>query len=317
MILSASRRTDIPAFYGDWLLRRLQAGEIYSKNPFNPKMISRIPLSLQTVDCIIFWTKNPAPFLNMLPKIDNLGYHYYFTFTLTPYDKDLEPGLPPKTEVLETFKNLSRKIGKQKVVWRYDPILFTGKYNFDFHVQAFRALCEKLSPFTERCIISFLSAYKKIQGAMENHQILMPALKEKHKLLKELGKISHESDIPLYTCFQDLDLSAYPNINKGACIDQKLIEQIIGCRIKAKTDPSQRPDCLCIQSRDIGSYNCCTHNCIYCYAGGSRQNQQKNLAAYKPESPLLCSSLQGTEIIKTIPDAKSWKITSAQNDLFD
>ena len=158
MILSVSRRTDIPAYYSAWFLNRLAEGFVLVPNPHNPRQLSRIPLSPETVDCIVFWTKNPAPMLDALPRIEAAGYPFYFQFTLTPYGPRTEPGLPPKEELVRAFWALSRRLGPKRVVWRYDPVMVDGRYPTAWHLERFEALCNALEGAAERCVFSFVDA---------------------------------------------------------------------------------------------------------------------------------------------------------------
>ena len=162
MILSVSRRTDIPAFFGEWFINRLQDGFVCVRNPFNKNMVSKIKLNAKDVDCIVFWTKDATNFINYLPSIDELGYKYYFQYTITPYDKEIERNLKDKNELIDNFINLSKKIGKEKVVWRYDPILIAKGISLDWHIKQFENLCKELSGYTNKVVISFLDEYKKL-----------------------------------------------------------------------------------------------------------------------------------------------------------
>ena len=166
MILSASRRTDIPAFYADWFLNRLREGSVLVRNPMNYHQVSEVKLTPENVDCIVFWTKNPSRLLEKLPEIDNLGYRYYFQFTLNPYDRSIEENLPEKNVLVETFKRLSDQCGPQKVIWRYDPIFVGGDYPVQYHAEQFDHLARQLNGYTEKCIFSFLDPYAKIQKAI-------------------------------------------------------------------------------------------------------------------------------------------------------
>ena len=160
MILSASRRTDIPTFYSEWFFNRIKEGFLYVRNPMNAHQISRIDLSPEVVDCIVFWTKNPIPMLPRLPELD--AYKYYFQFTLTGYGKDMETNLPDKKgQLIPAFQELAGKIGKKRVIWRYDPIVFTKKYTPDYHIRAFTQIAEALDGCTEKCVISFVDIYAK------------------------------------------------------------------------------------------------------------------------------------------------------------
>jgi hypothetical protein len=158
MILSVSRRTDIPNYYSEWFLNRIKEGYLYVRNPMNTHQISKIKITPELVDCIVFWTKNPKP---MMDKLDELkDYFYYFQFTLTGYGKDVEPNLPHKREkMIPIFQELSRKLGKEKVIWRYDPIMITDQYTVEYHMQAFREIAESLNGYTDKVIISFLDCY--------------------------------------------------------------------------------------------------------------------------------------------------------------
>lgn len=159
MILSVSRRTDIPRWYSEWLLRRLRAGEVLVRNPYRPGQLRRVPLSPAVVDAIVFWTKDPAPLLPWLDELDGMGYRYLFQFTLTPYGPEIEPGLRDKRAIVETFQVLGCRLGRGRVLWRYDPILFTDAIGLAWHEARFRKLCKALSPFTDQVTVSFLDPY--------------------------------------------------------------------------------------------------------------------------------------------------------------
>lgn len=156
MIISASRRTDIPAFYSRWLLRRLEEGEVLVRNPVRPGQVSRISLAPENVDALVFWTKNPAPFLPQLPVIASMGYSFYVLFTITPYGERIEPGVPGIETRVEVFRALSRLLGRERVIWRYDPVILGGGMDADWHAGAFRYLASRLSGSTCRCMFSFL-----------------------------------------------------------------------------------------------------------------------------------------------------------------
>lgn len=290
MILSASRRTDIPAFYTPWLINRLKEGYVITRNPFNPNQVSRISLSPALVDCIVFWTKDPGPMLQSLEWLDR--YHYYFQFTLTPYDKSIEPNLRDKRDLLETFVTLSKRLGKERVLWRYDPILLRGRYTLAYHKQAFRRMCERLCRYTETVTISFVDCYKKIKTnlrELEKEEIL--------DLGRFFGEIGREYGLKVRTCCETVDLSAY-GIQKGRCIDPELIERICGGRLEISRDKNQRPACGCCESIDIGAYDTCVHGCAYCYATKSMETAERNHAAHRWESPLLIGEITEPEKLK-------------------
>ena len=167
MIVSASRRTDIPAFHGDWFMKRVQGTYIQVPNPYNPAQISTVSLLPEHVDAFVFWTKNPGPFLPHLEELNQRGFQYYFTYTLNPYETDLEKYLPKLQTRLETFKTLAERLGPDRIQWRYDPVIMNEKYNEDFHLEKFGYLAEQLEGFTWVCITSFLKMYPKIKSQME------------------------------------------------------------------------------------------------------------------------------------------------------
>ena len=225
MIISASRRTDIPAFYALWFLNRLGEGHVLVPNPFDPRSVSRVSLRPDTVDCIVFWTKNPAP---MLPRLGELnGFKYYFQFTLNPYGKDIERNLPSIEERIEIFRKLSETIGKERVVWRYDPILINETYDTRFHREAFARLARKLSNHTERCMLGFIDRYRHIRPALDRQDIRPPERGEIESMAASFRCAVADSPIRLETCTVKIDLS-HAGIPGGPCIDKDLIERIAG-----------------------------------------------------------------------------------------
>jgi hypothetical protein len=280
MILSASRRTDIPAFFGEWFMNRLTERKVLVRNPMNPKSISEIALDPDLVDCIVFWTKNPENFLPYLPGIDDFGYRYYFQFTLTAYDSTIERNLD-KTNIIETFIKLSEYLGKEKVIWRYDPIFVNDKFTLKYHIENFESLCKKLYKHTERCVISFVDRYPFLDENFKQNNIFELSDNEIDVLADSFTTISKKYNLPLFTCCEKINLDKY-EIAHNKCIDADLIDRLFNLNIKYKKDPSQRLDCGCCVSRDIGAYNTCLHDCIYCYA--KRGNK---LATHDPKGALL------------------------------
>ena len=164
MIISASMRTDIPAFFSDWLLKRIEEQYAYVRNPMNPHQVSRISLVPEVVDCMVFWSKNPAPMMEKLERLE--GYAYYFQFTLNAYGRDMEANLPPLEDRIDTFRRLSQRLGRHRVIWRYDPVIVNGRYSLDWHRERFGYIADRLSDYTERVTISFVDLYPKIAGAV-------------------------------------------------------------------------------------------------------------------------------------------------------
>jgi len=264
-IISVSRRTDIPAFYDDWFFEHLQKGFVNVKNPFNPHQIRKVSLKKEDVLCFVFWTKNPLP---MLPKLNLLkDFPFYFLFTLNPYGRDVEIYVPDKTELIETFRKLSEQIGKKRVIWRYDPILLSEKYNLAFHFERFEFLAEKLHNYTEKCIISFIDFYRKTKRKTAHLHLREISEKDKKMIVKNFSETAKKFNIKIQTCAEKTDFSEF-GISHGKCIDDELISEIIGREIHIPKDKNQRKECNCVSSIDIGTYDTCHHHCLYCYANG-------------------------------------------------
>ena len=206
MIISASRRTDIPNYCSEWLLNRIKEGYVYVRNPMNPRQVSKIALSPEVVDCIVFWTKNPKP---MLAKLDSLNaYTYYFQFTLTGYGADIECGLPDKKhDIIPTFQELSQKIGAQRVIWRYDPILFTDKYTPEYHLKAYAEIAHKLRGYTTKCVISFVDTYAKNQKSMKALHTCFLTESEVVVFAKKIAQIASDNNMAVASCAEKIDLS--------------------------------------------------------------------------------------------------------------
>lgn len=304
MILSVSRRTDIPNYYSEWFINRIKEGHLYVRNPMNPHQISRIICSPDVVDCIVFWTKNPA---NMLDKLDSLrDYIYYFQFTLTGYGRDVEPNLPDKrAELIPTFRKLSERIGKEGVIWRYDPILFSPRYSMDYHLKAFEEIADNLAGYTERVVISFIDLYAKIQRNARELGIRQPTIEEMNDLAARMAAIAAEHNLRIETCAEQIDLEA-AGVSHGSCIDKKLIERLTGCKISGEKDKNQRKECGCMESVEVGTYNTCKNGCVYCYANGSPEQVRRSCGLYDAHAPLLCGKITGDEHI-TERNVKSLK----------
>lgn len=293
MILSVSRRTDIPNYYSEWFYNRIKAGFLYVRNPMNIHQVSRIDLSPEVVDCIVFWTKNPA---NMLERLEELyEYQYYFQFTLTGYGRDIEPNLPDKrNELIGTFKKLSEKIGKERVIWRYDPILINERYGAEYHLKAFDEIANRLRDHTEKVIISFVDLYAKTQRNTKGLNIQNLSKEQMVGIAKELEKIAKRNRLVIETCAEQIDLTGI-GIKHGSCIDKKLIEKISGCRSVMEKDKNQREECGCYESMEVGTYNTCKNGCKYCYANFNNEKVKGSMELYDANSPLLCGILHSDD----------------------
>lgn len=293
MILSVSRRTDIPAFYSDWFFNRLKAGFVCVRNPMYPEKVSKISLDKEVIDCIVFWTKNVKPMLDRLDELD--GYNYYFQYTLNPYETDVEPiiGINRNTNI-ETMIHLSERIGADKVIWRYDPIFTSQKYTKDYHIKSFKKMAESLRGYTSRVIISFLDLYGQTKRNMPDIDKFDET--EYRDLVRQLVQIAKDNGMIVESCAEKIDLSE-EGVMHGHCIDKDLIEEIVGYRLTGGKDKGQRQECGCMENIDIGVYNTCKNGCKYCYAMYGEKDVVENIKAYNPESPILCGIEMPTDIV--------------------
>jgi DNA repair photolyase len=265
MIISASRRTDIPACHSEWFWGRLKAGFVRVPNPFNHRQISELSLRPDDVTGMVLWTKNPSP---MIHRLDELGdYNYYFQFTLNGYDKDVEPNLPPKSELVEIFKKLSASIpenGNKRVVWRYDPILLNAKYTIEYHVKKFAEIARELKDYTSKCTVSFIDIYRKTKRIARELELTEITERDKNILAGALSFTAHECGLAIDTCAEDIDLAKY-GIEHARCVDDRIFKDVFGVDLQYRRD-GQREYCGCTACRDIGTFGTCAIGCKYCYA---------------------------------------------------
>ncbi len=300
MILSASRRTDIPGYYSEWLVNRLREGYAYYRNPMNHAQLCKVLLTPENIDCIVFWTKDPAPMMDRLGELDARGYKYYFQFTITPYGlpyrgtavgKQLEPKLKEKKEILETFQFLSERLGRDRVLWRYDPIIINENITEEYHLEQFRTLCHELSDYTELCTISFADVYRKLNNTVKEQVLREIKQEQMHRVAAAFSGIAECQGIALRACCEAIDLTG-DGILPASCIDQATVEKVCGHPVDAGKDKSQRPHCGCMKSVDIGAYNTCRNGCVYCYANHSMASIDRNCGRHDPASPIMIGSLE-------------------------
>jgi len=268
MIISASRRCDIPRFHFDWFLRQLEAGYVDVANPFNASQIRRVSLKPEDAEFLVFWTRDPRALLAAPPE----QYPFYTMITLTGYPEILEPNVPPAGDIIQAMRAMSEKWGRKRVIWRYDPIFFSSITDAAFHCRNFAELAAELSGSVDRVIISVYDEYagaKRRLSALERDGLvevfshsdqdghIPPELKE---LVAELARIASEAGMEIRSCAEAEDLSVL-GVKPGACIDGELINSQTGSK-----DKNQRRNCRCVSSVDIGSYGSCPAGCVYCYA---------------------------------------------------
>ncbi len=323
MIISASRRTDIPAFYADWFMTRIRAGFFHRVNPFNANQVSAFSLAPEHVDAICFWTKNPRPLMAHLDELDQRGYRYYVQFTLNPYDLTFEPHVPPLDERLATFRELADRIGPEKMVWRYDPVILTSATPVAWHLEQVAQIATQLAGATRRLVFSFYDFYGKGQGrlhaALKGTKITLVDITapdhaaELHQLARGFAAVAARHRLRILSCSEELDLSAL-GIEHGACVDGQLIRDLFGGDPPTAKDRNQRQACRCVESVDMGIYNTCRFGCTYCYANFNEGQIAGNLLKHQPHSPSLLGRHEGEIEIQT--GLKKQKCGGCQGELF-
>lgn len=293
MILNVSGRCDVCAFYSKWFYSRLKAGYVDVRNPFNPHQISRILLNKENIECIVFCTKNPIPMLKRLNEID---IPYVFHITLTSYHNDIETDVPNKKEIIEAIRFLSNKIGKDKVIVRYDPILLSDRYTIEYHEKAFDSLLKQVSGYIHTCVISFVDMYKNTKENQKDMKLIHMNEGQMKEIGKRFGKIGKKYNIHIQTCAEKIDLSEY-NIHNKPCFDKEEIEKWIGYSLSFTTSKGVRNNCACIPTVDIGDYNCCYHGCKYCYANYDKILLNKNRDKHHVDSSILLGRLEKEDVI--------------------
>ncbi|SMY34981.1 DUF1848 domain-containing protein [Photobacterium andalusiense] len=294
MIISASRRTDIPAFYHRWFINRIKAGFLLTRNPYNAKQIRRISLAVEDVDAIVFWTRNAEKLIKHLPSL--VDYNYYFQYTITGYPKLLEKHLPNTHKSIDTFSRLSDIIGPDKVIWRYDPILVSNLTPIDEHKRKFEKIAKLLNGKTRKVVISFADLYQKTErnlNIIQNfkyHDILENRL-ELLDLCSHLVDVCKVYNLDIETCAEDINLDNI-GIGRGKCIDENLLNKLFDLNLSSLKDSNQRTECGCIKSIDIGDYNTCLHGCSYCYATYSETSVKKNQLKHDLNSPFLLGGIE-------------------------
>jgi hypothetical protein len=269
MIVSASRRTDIPRFFAEWFMNRIKGGYCLVPNPYNAKQISRISLTAGDVTALVFWTRFPGQLLDFLPDLDERGYKYYFQYTLTGYGRQIEKNAPPVEQAIDCFKKVSSHVGAERIIWRYDPILFTKGMGTSFHLDNFGRLAKALGGKSLKVVISFMDEYRRTLSAFSREGVEYDGDPLRRpdlcNFLEQLDRLAVSNGFSVETCAESADFSSL-GIEHGHCVDERLIGQLTGRCLVYKKDPSQRQACGCMVSRDIGVNNTCPGGCIYCYA---------------------------------------------------
>ncbi|GAB5085375.1 DUF1848 domain-containing protein [Ruminococcus sp. 25CYCFAH16] len=294
MIINTGGRTDTVQYYSEWLLNRFSEGYVLSRNPLFPNKVTRYELTPDKVDCVVFCSKNYKPILSRLHEITD-KFNTYFHYTITAYGKDIEPGVPSIDESMETLIELSKQVGKQRVAWRYDPVLLTEKYTVETHLQTFEHMSKTLTPYIDRCIFSFVEMYRKLEINMP--ELLPLSAEDMEALAQGLGSIAEKYGIHIQTCGTNGDFTRY-GIQSSGCMMLDILGGANGIVFKDRKHKGTRHGCHCIESRDIGAYDTCMNGCKYCYANKTPRKAFENYKMHDPESPLLLGQIKLDDTIQ-------------------
>lgn len=309
MIINTGMRTDIPAFYSEWFQNRLREGFVMVRSPYDPNSVTRYELDPNVVDIMVFCTKNPRPILSYIDEIKKFGL--YFFVTITPYGRDIEPNVPDYGDVFESFKILSREIGREKCVVRYDPIFLSDIYDYDRHIAFASEMAKALDGCTNRVVISFIDLYEKTKRNFPEAKAV--DFKDQMRLAEDLVRIFKPHGITVQSCFEDSKLKTV-GVDISGCMTQRLLEEANGIRLEAPKGAGARKGCDCLTGNDIGSYNSCLHLCRYCYANYDEKEVRANAALHDPKSPLLIGHLKETDVVHNAIQKSDIK---KQVDIFD
>ncbi len=310
MILQTGMRTDIPAFYSEWLVNRIKEGFVYTRNPYNPSQVTKYLINPDVVDLIGFCTKNPAPMLRHMDVLKPYGQYWFVT--ITPYGKEIEPHVPDKEIVLKDFVSLSKIVGADACGWRYDPIFISEEYSIERHISAFTHMAETLAGYTHSCVISFIDLYEKTKRNFPEARRVTK--EERITLGKELILIGQKYDITIRPCAEGDELAVY-GADCSGCVTQSIYEKAIDGRLLIpKSVKSQRAECACVFGRDIGQYNTCGHLCRYCYSNTEKDVVLRLMKQHDPKSPFLIGNLQIGDVIHEA-EQKRWR--DDQMSIFD
>jgi hypothetical protein len=292
VIISASYKTDIPAFYGEWLMNRLDAGYCKVHNPYSGKPFV-VSLLKKDVDGFVFWTKNLGPFLPKLALIHDRAFPFVVQYTINNYPRVLEPNVVNSEDAVRHMKTVAESYDVNAVVWRYDTIVFTSETPFDFHVENFRSLAEQLCGVTNETVISFVQKYRKTEKNLNLAADKLgftwtdPDSLVKRMLVKELYGIAHQNKMQLNVCSQPELVES--GAKMGRCVDAARLAQVLGQSIQAKLK-ANRIGCGCNASKDIGEYDTCVHGCVYCYAVQNLELARKRHRSHDPHGEFLFES---------------------------
>lgn len=302
MIINTGQRTDIPAFYSKWFMNRIREGYVLVRNPYYPSLVTKFLLNPDVVDVIGFCTKNPRPMFKYLDELKPFGQFWYIS--ITGFDKDIEPNVPSIDQVIEDFKFLSYKVGKNAIALRYTPIIINEKYTLQRHIDTFEYITSKLEGYTSLAVFGFVDIYDKLK---RNHPEIIDCDDSlKIIIAKEFLKIANKHHMELRLCSKEKWLSSY-GIDVNGCMRLEDYERAIGFSLtQTKKMEARRGYCTCYLSNDIGSYNSCLHLCSYCYANGNPNLVLSNFKKHDDDSPFLIGNISPDDKIR-LAKQESWK----------
>jgi hypothetical protein len=312
MIINTGGRTDTVHYFSEWLLQRFKEGFVYSRNPLFPNKVTRYSLSPSKVDCVLFCSKNYAPILPRLHEITD-KYNTFFHYTITAYGKDIEPGIPDIDTSIDTLFKLEKIVGKQRIAWRYDPVLLTKKYTIQQHLITFAHMAARLSGHVDRCIFSFVEMYNKLQFNMD--ELLILTEEDMEELARGLGQIAAKYHIPIQTCATRRDYTRF-GIAPSGCITLDMLGKANGVKFRDLKHNGMRRDCHCMVSHDIGAYNTCPAGCRYCYANQNPQSAEENYKKHDPAKPILLGDITPEDEVIFGNQKSFLEIPDAQMELF-
>lgn len=311
MIINTGSRTDTVQYYSDWLLKRFKEGFVYSRNPLFPNIVTRYELNPNILDCVVFCSKNYEPILDRLTEITD-KFNTYFHYTITAYGRDIEPNVPTIDESIETLIKLSKIVGKQRIAWRYDPILLTKKYTKQVHYNTFDYMSKRLSPHIDRCIFSFVDMYKKLETNMP--EIIILNNNDKIEIAKNIGSIAKKHNMIIQTCATIEDFKQFGILQTG-CMTSEILGNANNITFKKVRHSRNRQGCKCIENRNIGDYDTCPNGCKYCYANKNPQIAQENYKKHNPNDLMILGNLKPTDEIQQ-SNQKSYLENFIQTKLF-
>ena len=294
MIINTGGRTDTVQYFTPWLLRRFDEGYVLSRNPMFPGKVTRYELTPDKVDCVVFCSKNYEPILSELHRITD-RFNTYFFYTITAYGKDVEPGVPSIDDSIATLKRLSSMVGKERLVWRYDPVLLTDRYTVDSHLSTFSYMAKEIAPFVDRCVFSFVEMYDKLQFNMP--ELIPISDDDKRRIAEGLGRIASENGLIIQSCGTDTDYSEF-GVRKSGCMTLEALGKANGVIFRELKHRGMRKGCHCIESRDIGWYDTCLNGCRYCYANTNPMKAFDNYFLHDVNSPLLLGHLKQDDTVQ-------------------